>query len=279
MQLHHLILVMDWPQIFLLVGLGFSVGFLGTLIGAGGGFVLVPVLLLLYPQMKPEAITSISLGVVFLNAASGSWAYVKMKRVDIKSALIFALATLPGAIIGAFLTSFISRNIFNIILGCLLILVSVFLLINPHYRTETQVKKMKWTHRSLVDNKGEHYTYSFNIRTGIMISFFVGFLSSLLGIGGGIIHVPALTIFLNFPVHVATATSHFILAVMALAGTIVHIAQGNLNHNWGMMLSIGFGVILGAQMGAYVSHRVNQKVIIISLAAALLLVGVRIAFF
>jgi uncharacterized membrane protein YfcA len=202
-----------------------------------------------------------------------------MKRIDIKSAVSFGLATLPGAIIGAFLTSLIARNIFDIILGLLLILISFFLLINPHYRTETQVRKKNWTHRHLVDSNGEHYDYSFNQRTGIILSFFVGFVSSLLGIGGGIIHVPALTMLLNFPVHVATATSHSILAVMALAGTIVHIVQGNLNHNWGMMLSIGFGVVVGAQLGAYVSHRVNQKVIIISLAAALLLVGVRIAFF
>lgn len=263
----------------LLVLLGFAVGFLGTLIGAGGGFVLVPVLLILYPDMSPEAITSISLGVVFLNAGSGSFAYARMKRIDIKSAISFGLATLPGAIIGAFLTSFIPRNVFDMILGALLIIISLFLLINPHYRKETQVQKKNWTHRSLIDSKGERYDYSFSLRTGIVLSFFVGFASSLLGIGGGIIHVPALTILLNFPVHVATATSHLILAVMALAGTVVHIYQGNLNHNWGMMLSIGFGVILGAQLGAYVSHRVQQKVIIISLAVALLLVGVRIAFF
>jgi uncharacterized protein len=270
---------MDWSQLIFLVSLGFAVGFLGTLIGAGGGFILVPVLLLVYPEMSPEAITSISLGVVFLNAASGSFAYGRMKRIDLRSALYFALATLPGAIAGAFLTSFIPRNIFDMILGALLIIISLFLLINPHYRKETQVHKKDWTHRSLVDSKGEHYNYSFNLRTGILLSFFVGFISSLLGIGGGIIHVPALTILLNFPVHIATATSHLILAVMALAGTIVHIYQGNLNHSWSTMLSIGFGVILGAQLGAYVSHRVKQKVIIISLAVALLLVGVRIAFF
>lgn len=270
---------MDWQQIMLLVSLGFGVGFLGTLIGAGGGFVLVPILLLLYPDMSPEAITSISLGVVFLNATSGSIAYARMKRIDVKSAINFGLATLPGAIAGAFLISYIPRNIFDMILGILLIIISSFLLINPHYRTETQVHKKNWSHRSLVDNKGERYDYAFNQRTGIILSFFVGFVSSLLGIGGGIIHVPALTMLLNFPVHIATATSHSILAVMALAGTIVHIFQGNLNHNWAMMLSIGFGVVLGAQLGAYVSHRVQQKAIIISLAVALLLVGVRIAFF
>lgn len=270
---------MDWPQTFLLVSLGLSVGFLGTLIGAGGGFVLVPVLLLLYPDMKPEAITSISLGVVFLNAASGTIAYARMKRIDIKSAVSFGLATLPGAIIGAFLTSFMARNIFDMILGGLLILISLFLLINPHYKKERQVRRKNWAHRTLTDSKGDCYNYSFSQRTGIILSFFVGFVSSLLGIGGGIIHVPALTILLNFPVHIATATSHSILAVMALAGTIVHILQGNLDHNWEMMLSVGIGVVVGAQLGAYVSHRVNQKVIIISLAAALLLVGVRIAFF
>lgn len=270
---------MDWSQIILLFSLGFGVGFLGTLIGAGGGFVLVPVLLLLYPDMSPEAITSISLGVVFLNAASGSFAYARMKRIDVKSAINFGLATLPGAIAGAFLISYIPRNIFDMILGCLLIIISLFLLLNPHYKTETQVHKTNWVHRSLVDSKGEQYNYAFNQTTGIILSFFVGFISSLLGIGGGIIHVPALTMLLNFPVHIATATSHSILAVMALAGTLVHIFQGNLNHNWGMMLSIGFGVVLGAQLGAYVSHHVKQKVIIVSLAVALLLVGVRIAFF
>lgn len=270
---------MDWSQTLLLGSLGLSVGFLGTLIGAGGGFILVPVLLLLYPDMSPESITSISLGVVFLNAASGTMAYARMKRIDVKSAINFGLATLPGAIIGAFLTSFIPRNVFDMILGSLLIIISLFLLINPHYRKETQVKKLTWTHRSFDDSKGEHYDYSFNLRTGIILSFFVGFASSLLGIGGGIIHVPALTILLNFPIHIATATSHSILAVMALAGTIVHIFQGHLNHSWSMMLSIGFGVVVGAQAGAYVSHRVKQKVIIISLALALLLVGVRIAFF
>jgi len=269
---------MDWTQLFFLIALGLFVGFLGTLIGAGGGFILVPILLLLYPDLKPEAITSISLGVIFFNAASGSIAYAKMKRIDFRSAIIFALATLPGAILGAFSTSYISRGTFDLILGCLLIVMSLFLLLNPHYKKDVKAQKKNRAHRSLTDNKGEHYDYSFNMRTGIILSFFVGYLSSLLGIGGGIIHVPALTVLLNFPVHVATATSHFILAVMALAGTIVHIFQGNLKGNWLMMFGIGAGVILGAQAGAYVSHRVKQKFIITALALALLLVGVRLVF-
>jgi uncharacterized membrane protein YfcA len=79
------------------IALGFGVGTYGTLIGAGGGFVLMPLLLLIYPQETPEKLTSISLAVVFMNALSGSEAYARMKRIDYKSGLIFASAMFPDA--------------------------------------------------------------------------------------------------------------------------------------------------------------------------------------
>jgi uncharacterized membrane protein YfcA len=114
--------------------------------------------------------------------------------------------------------------------------------------------------------------------TGMVLSFFVGFLSSVLGIGGGIIHVPALTSLLNFPVHIATATSHFILAFMALAGTIVHIIQGHFKTGWLTTILIGFGVVIGAQFGARLSDKIKAQWIIHALAVALLLVGIRLFF-
>jgi uncharacterized membrane protein YfcA len=164
-------------------------------------------------------------------------------------------------------------------LGTLLVIISLFLLTKPHYRRVVDKNgKSNFVHRTLTDNKGHKYTYSFNLWTGIILSFFVGYLSSFLGIGGGIIHVPALTTLLDFPIHIATATSHFILAIMALAGTIVHIYQGNLKDSWLTMLLIGGGVIGGAQLGAYYSHHVRPGVIISLLAIALLLVGIRIIF-
>lgn len=270
---------MDWIQIIMLIIIGFTVGFIGTLIGAGGGFLLVPVLLLLYPSLKPEVITSISLGVVFLNASSGSIAYAKMKRIDYRSGVIFALATLPGAIIGAFLTSSIPRHVFDVLLGSLLIVVSIFLLFKPTYSRIRKMKKRQ-IQRFITDSKGQIYQYSFHLWTGIIISFFVGYVSSFLGIGGGIIHVPALTALLNFPIHIATATSHFILAVMALAGTLVHIFQGTLKADeWFMVIYIGAGIVIGAQLGAYYSHRIKPHWIVRALAFALLLVGLRIIFF
>lgn len=266
--------------VFLLILIGFLTGTFGTLIGAGGGFILVPVLLLLYPSMQPEVITSISLAVVFLNAASGSVAYARLKRIDYKSAIIFGLATLPGSVLGALVTSHLPRHLFNIILGILLICIGIFLFVRPDQGSNAANNSHAYlVKRSITDVYSKKYVYSFNQLIGIVMSFFVGFISSLLGIGGGIIHVPALAALLNFPVHIATATSHFILAIMALAGTIVHMIQGSFWKEWTKAVLIGIGVIAGAQLGARLSEKIKPKGIIRALAAALLLVGVRLLFF
>src|SRR4030042_5305172 len=107
---------------FLLIGIGILVGTFGTLIGAGGGFVLMPILLIAYPQAKVETVTCISLAVVFFNALSGSAAYAKMKRIDYRSGIIFAIATIPGAILGALTTDYIPRHIFNLTFGIIMII-------------------------------------------------------------------------------------------------------------------------------------------------------------
>ncbi|MEP6683965.1 MAG: sulfite exporter TauE/SafE family protein [Parafilimonas sp.] len=268
------------PTAFELLGLGFIVGAFGTLIGAGGGFILVPVLVLLYPDMEPSLITSISLAIVFLNASSGSFAYARMKRIDYKSAIAFGLATLPGSVIGALLTGYVPRHTFNLILGCVLIIIAAFLFIKPGEGAYASQKKGKInTHRNITDALGNNYEYSFNIKTGIILSFFVGFVSSFLGIGGGIMHVPALISLLDFPAHVATATSHFVLAIMALAGTITHLVNGTLQQGFKIALYVGIGVIAGAQVGAYFSNKVKPKGIVKALAVALIVVGVRLVFF
>src|SRR6476659_6708262 len=104
-----------------LVLLGLSVGGYGTMIGAGGGFVLVPLLLLLYPSREPDFVTSVSLAVVCFNAASGTLAYVRQKRVDYLAANLFAEATIPGAIAGALVIGYIPRNVFDIMFALLLL--------------------------------------------------------------------------------------------------------------------------------------------------------------
>jgi hypothetical protein len=108
------------------------------------------------------------------------------------------------------------------------------------------------------------------------VSFLVGYFSSLLGIGGGIIHVPVLAQLLSFPVHVATATSHFTLAIMALAGMLVHIATGTFHHGVRRTIFLTVGVLAGAQLGAWLSNRIHSDWIIRGLAIALGFVGIHI---
>ena len=263
-----------------LIGLGLVVGMFGTLIGAGGGFILMPVLLLMHPNVSPGQLTAISLAVVFFNALSGSESYAMMRRIDYKSGLMFAAATIPGAIIGALNTTWVPRHLFNGIFGVVLLAGSVFLFWRPGVKPHREEAHLHHPHvsRHMVTAEGESYDYVFNPLVGITISFAVGYISSFLGIGGGIIHVPALIYFLDFPVHIATATSHFILAIMALTGTVVHIFAGTFHEGARHTLALSIGVLLGAPVGAYLSSRIHGKLIVRSLALALGLVGLRIVW-
>src|SRR5262245_6312664 len=110
------------PTFALLVGLGFAVGGYGTLIGAGGGFLLVPVLLLLYPNEEPASLTAVSLSVVFFSAYSGSWAYARMGRIHYPLGLLLIISGIPGALLGAWLVPYIPRQFFEGSFGSLLVL-------------------------------------------------------------------------------------------------------------------------------------------------------------
>ncbi|MGE0679551.1 MAG: sulfite exporter TauE/SafE family protein [Candidatus Binatia bacterium] len=266
---------------FWLAPLGFVIGAYGTLIGAGGGFVLVPLLLLLYPTESSDVITSISLAVVFCNALSGSAAYARSKRIDYRAGVLFSIATIPGAILGALTTAYIPRHFFNLLLGLILLIGAGFLLrYPPKEPSEPGDASEQGATQGLADaskaQDGGRQPLPFNLSLGIGLSVVVGYLSSLLGIGGGIIHVPALVHLLNFPAHIATATSHFVLAVMALTGTLVHIATGAFHHGVHRTIALSLGVLPGAQVGAWLSQRVRGEWIMRGLAIALGLVGLRL---
>lgn len=273
-------MVLGVEQYIGLIALGMGVGAFGTLIGAGGGFVLMPVLLLLYPNQNPEVLTSISLAVVFFNAMSGSEAYGLMKRIDYRSGFLFAVAAVPGSILGALNTAYVPRRVFDLVFGILMITACLFLIWRPKSKVNPITIEKKPSSlrisRELTDVHGHRYSYSYNPIRGIGISAVVGYISSFLGIGGGIIHVPALSYFLNFPVHVATATSHFILAIMALSGTLVHIMSGTFAHGVHRTIALVIGVVIGAQAGARLSDHLKGNWIIRALAVALGLVGIRI---
>lgn len=261
---------------FLLGLIGLFVGAFGTLIGAAGGFLLVPVLLFLYPQETPATITSITLTVAFFNALSGSIAYGRLKRIDYRSGLLFSLAGVPGAVIGASITALLSRVIFQAVFGVSLFLIAVYLLVRPQRYQSGSIVRRGQTSRKVIDADGNVFSYSFSLIRGIAISFGVGLIGGLLGIGGGIMHVPALTQFLSFPAHVATATSNFVVAITTFAAVTVHIVSGAFTEGIRRAAALSAGAIIGAQFGARLSKKVPDAWIIRLLAIGLALVGIRL---
>ena len=270
----------DSSIIFLLTD--FAIGTIGTLIGAGGGFLLVPLLIFTHPALSPEIITAVSIVIVACNAVSGSIAYARSGRIDFRAGLLFAGFTIPGSILGVLATRYIPATAFNIAFGIILILLSAFLFFKKKEQDTDNSADGKadsaLTHQTLTDSANTVYSYSYNKYVGIAVSVAVGFLSPLLGIGGGIIHVPAMVHWLNFPVYIATATSHFILAVMATVSVVVHAVKGNYSdpYIFHMILWLSIGVIAGAQLGALLSHKIKTSAIVKALAVCLGLVGLRL---
>jgi hypothetical protein len=118
------------------------------------------------------------------------------------------------------------------------------------------------------------------IRRGVAYSLVVGFVSSFLGIGGGVMHVPLLVRALSFPTHLATATSHFVLAIIAGSGAPTHLVAGSFAHGHGVRraISLSFGVVLGAQLGARLSLRASGRVVESLLGLALLALAGRLIY-
>jgi uncharacterized protein len=266
----------DVETIALLAVLGVAVGALGTLVGAGGGFLLAPVLLLLYPHDSPQTLTSISLAAVLANSGSGTFAYLRQRRVDIRSGLVFGAATLPGSVGGVLAVSAVPRRAFDAIMAVALGAVAIWI---ARHGGERASGRRDGTARHLVDASGTEWTYRVSLRRGAFYSVFVGFASSFLGIGGGVFHVPILVAGLGFPTHIATATSHFVLVLMSGTAVITHAIEGSYAVGHGLRRSIvlALGVAVGAQVGARMSLRVPALAIERLLAVALVLVAVRLA--
>ena len=262
-----------------LISLGFVVSAYGTLIGAGGGFVLMPLLLLLYPHEDPHHLTAISLTVVFLNTLSGTAAYARMKRIDYKAGLTFAVATIPGAILGAFMTTSVSRALFEGIFSTFLIALALFMILRPKSdKPAKHPNKGAFAHahkkHAEIAVDGMTFNYSYNRTLGLILFFLLGFIASFFGIGGGSLFVPVLAYALSFPVAIATATSQLIVAILTFTGTVTHVFLGSF-YGIHRVIALGIGMLTGAQVGAHLSNKIKGPWIIRSLAIALVVVGVR----
>lgn len=272
---------MSVQEIIQYVLLGVFVGTYGTLVGAGGGFIIVPILLIFFSsQFTTIQASATSLFVVLCNGISASIAFVRQKKIDYATGIRFAAATVPSAFIGGQVASYFSDATFKLVFGVLLIAVAVFLNLRPDPKKAQALADPNnplpsgFVRRVITIANGTSYEYAFNLRSGIIFSFGIGFLSSILGVGGGIFMVPAMVFLFGFPAHLAAATSSFVLVFTALSGTASHLLQGNVL--FGPAFAMSAGVIVGAQIGAAISQRVQGKAIVRFLSVALILTGIQL---
>jgi hypothetical protein len=248
-----------------------------TIIGLGGGFLVVPFLVLLC-HFSPQQAVATSLIVIFANAASGNVSFLRQKRVDLATGWRFGLASIPGSLVGVWISREFTRGSFGRAFGLLLMAVAIFLLIKPvrkfssHERHHGESGGL--TFRKIQDAAGNVHEYAFNMKLGLVVSFFAGIISSLFGVGGGIVYVPALVYLFNFPPHMATATSFFVLLISSVTGAVFH---GLYRHTvYSVGIYIGLGALVGAQIGAALSMRLNGVLLIRLFAVAVLFVGVKL---
>ncbi|HEX2172560.1 MAG TPA: sulfite exporter TauE/SafE family protein [Dehalococcoidia bacterium] len=273
----------DPAHAIFLVVFGVAVGTYGALVGAGGGFLIVPMLLLVFGDaFTAQQAVGTSLLTVFLNGASGALSYARLGRIDYRTGWRFALVSVPGSIAGAYLAQFMTSRAFVIAFGALLVVLAVFMVLRPREAEIVALEEAgavipprRWyVRRSILDRSGRSHHYEYHQPGGLALSFFVGLLGSVLGIGGGIVYMPALVYVFSFPVVIATATSTFILAISSLVGTVSHVFFGNVQ--FGFAILLGFGVIFGAQFGALLSQYLRGPWIVRLLSVALVVAGIRL---
>lgn len=269
-------------EIIGLIIFGFFVGTYGTLIGIGGGPLIVPFLLLCY-RIPPTDIIATSLCVVFFNVVSGSLAYYKQKRIDIISGTKFGIATIPGAIVGTYIPQFFSAQFLRILFGILLFLLAMYVIFSKEKSSTVTQKSTRGNYNSknmvtrvIIDAEENKYVYRVNEKLGLLLSAKIGIIATTLGIGGGVIHVPMLTRVMNFPVHIATATAHYQLFICTLFGLIFYIHMDYVH--FGIAIPMAIGAVCGARLGAGLSRNLTGKNIFSYLAVALLIMVIRLLF-
>ena len=264
---------------------GVGSGAYGVLVGAGGGFILSPVLLLL-PNAEPEKVAGTVLAAIAVNSALVAWTYRDVRVVDYRSGLLFAAAAVPGAVIGAIGVGATPPELFRTAFGVLLILLGAQLAIRPYVvrggrdgkpRRFKRLLAITRRGRRIRTRDGQEYDYEFNETLATSFNVALGFLSGFFGIGGGFLRTPILILAFGFPARVAAATSVFALAIYGTAGAAIHGVQGHIEW-FPMLVFAGVGLTIGGQIGARISRYVRGVWVLRMLLVVVLALGIQLVW-
>lgn len=247
------------PLVFL-VGGGALVGAFGSLLGLGGGLLLVPLLTFGLGLPIREAV-GVSLVCVVMTSSASAVVYLERHTANLRLGVVLELATAIGALIGAVVAFAIPERLLAGLFAVMLVYVALTML---HRREADRPPTGEEAERSAPATfpgsalVGEGYRAR-RLGPGLLGSGLAGVVSALLGVGGGIVKVPVMHLVMGVPLRVATATSNLMIGVTAAAGAIVYLTRGGVDPFVAGPAAVG--VFAGASVGARLAHRIDLRIL------------------
>ncbi len=260
-------------EIMLWVVVGLTIGAYAGAIGAGGGFLITPVLLLRFADAPPAEITAASLVVVTATSISASLLSSREGRVDRRLAIAMMAVVVPAGLLGAATTAIVPRAPFALGFGALLAIIACYLILRPVPGIVTPVRGA-WR-RALTDRDGNAYVYHVPVARSVVPNAGVGFISSLAGIGGGPIGVPMMTYIMRVPHAVAVPTMHFLIVLQSGTAVGLHLSLGHVGEPMSVVPWLALGVIGAAPIGRLLRRNTGEGRLMQALAVGLLFAAAR----
>ena len=255
------------PLTFVLVviAMAFVAGVLGSLLGLGGGMIVVPALTLLLGIDIRLAIGASIISVIATSSGAAA-AYVRDRLANLRVAMFLELGTTAGAITGAWVAGILHPRwlfvLFGLILGY-----SALAMLKPrprdvvrHHGETRLAHRLRLQSSYFDDARGEEVVYDpTRPMFGLALMYIAGIVSGLLGIGSGALKVPAMDLAMELPIKVSTATSNFMIGVTAAASAGLYFARGQIAPF--VAAPVAIGVLLGAFAGSKLLSRVSSRAI------------------
>lgn len=225
-------------------------GFVGSLTGLGGGFIIIPLLTIGLHVDIHYAIGASLVSIIATSSGSAA-AYVKEGITNMRLGMFLEIATTMGAVSGAVLAMYIPTHLLAIILGIILIFSAIMSLRKKAQHIIDQkniwAEKLKLNGSYPTPDGAVNYSVS-NVGGGFIVMLFAGILSGLLGIGSGALKVLAMDTIMKVPFKVSTTTSNFMIGVTGAASAVVYLQRGYIDPAISMPVVIG--VLAGALAGS-----------------------------
>jgi uncharacterized membrane protein YfcA len=256
-------------------------GMLGSLLGLGGGIIVIPALTLLFKIDIRYAIGASIVSVIATSSGAAA-AYVRERMTNLRVAMVLELATVSGALTGAYLSGVLSGRWLYILFGLLLGFSAAIMF--RKRRDASQVpergRPAPWAdalrlHGDYYDDaEGRVIPYRVrNTRVGMALMYAAGVVSGLLGIGSGALKVPAMDLAMRLPIKVSTATSNFMIGVTAAASASVYFMRGDIHPM--IAAPVATGVLVGATLGSRLLGRLHSATIRLAFVVVLLWISVQ----